>query len=135
MRQESIPLLDPLSAKKLNDAEILLGIGSGLSEACRQELNTGTALLKTTIVMADPAIAPQFAPHFGANLVVIDPANRDRAEVSKEGFAGVGYVSSGTADLIRDAHGETACLGAIHSAETGQGPGAQAEWADTDAGS
>lgn len=80
-RLGSTPLIDPQSAQKLSEAEILLGVvGSGLTEACRQELNTGIALHKTTIVMTDPIFAPQLQPYFGANLVIIDPANPDRAE-------------------------------------------------------
>ena len=81
-REGSTPLIDPQSAQKLSEAEILLGVvGSGLTEACRQELNTGIRLHKTTIVMADPVLAPQLQPFFGPNLVVIDPANPDRAEL------------------------------------------------------
>jgi hypothetical protein len=83
-RQGSQVPLDPKSepGQKLNEAEIILGvIGSGLTEACWQELNAGIALRKTTIVMSDPLFAPQLHPYFGANLVVIDPANPDRAEL------------------------------------------------------
>lgn len=81
-RQGSTPLIDMQSAQKLNEADVLLGVvGSGFTEACRQELNTGIALHKTTIVMADPVFAPQLQPYFGPNLVVIDPANPDRAEL------------------------------------------------------
>ena len=58
-RQGSTPLIDPQSAQKLSETEILLGVvGSRLTEACRQELNTGIALHKTTIVMAHPLVAP-----------------------------------------------------------------------------
>jgi hypothetical protein len=81
-RRGSTALIDPESAQKLNEAEILLGVvGSGLTEACRQELNTGIALDKTAIVIADPEFAPQLQSYFGPNLVVIDPANPDRAEL------------------------------------------------------
>lgn len=31
--------------------------------------------------MSDPALAPLLQPHFGSNLVVIDPANPDHAEI------------------------------------------------------
>ena len=73
---------DPQSALKLNEAEILLGVVvSGLTEACSQELNTAISLIKTTIVMADPIFASQLQSYFGPNLVVIDPANPDRAEL------------------------------------------------------
>jgi hypothetical protein len=81
-RTASPTLLGPAVGQKLEEAEVILGVvGAGLTEACRQELNTGIALRKTTIVMADPAYAPQLQPYFGPNLVVIDPANPDRAEL------------------------------------------------------
>lgn len=81
-RQSSAVLLDPEIARRMNDSDIVLGvIGSGLSEACRQELNTGLALQKTTIVMADPDSAVQLRPYFGPNLIVIDPANPEHAEM------------------------------------------------------
>ena len=81
-RAASPNLLGSEVGQKLEEAELILGVvGAGLTEACRQELNTGIALRKTTIVMADPAYAPQLQPYFGPNLVVIDPANPDRAEL------------------------------------------------------
>src|SRR6266851_480634 len=64
--------LDPEAGQKLNQAEVVFGVvGAGLTEACRQELNTGMALRKNMIVMSDPLFAPQLQPHFGSNLVVI----------------------------------------------------------------
>lgn len=56
-------------------------IGAGLTEACRQELNTGMTLHKNMIVMSYPAFAQQLQPYFGTNLVVIDPTNPDEAEI------------------------------------------------------
>jgi hypothetical protein len=80
-RQGVPDLLDPESSQKLLEAEVVLGlIGSGLSEACRQELNTGIDSHKNMIVMSYPEFASQFAPYFGSNLVVIDPANPGGAE-------------------------------------------------------
>jgi hypothetical protein len=74
-------LLDPEASQKLHEAELVLGVvGAGLTEACRQELNTGMTLLKNMIVMAYPAFASQLEPYFGPNLVVIDPANPGGAE-------------------------------------------------------
>jgi len=74
--------LDPEASQKLNDAEVVLGVvGAGLTEACRQELNAGMALRKSMIVMSYPAFASQLQPYFGSNLVVIDPANPDGAEI------------------------------------------------------
>lgn len=40
-RQAVSGLLDPEAAQKLKEAEVVLGVvGEGLTEACRQELNT-----------------------------------------------------------------------------------------------
>ena len=81
-RQSAPTFLDPEAGQKLNEAEVVLGVVcAGLAEACRQELNTGMALRKNMIVMSYPAFAPQLQPYFGSNLVVIDPANPDRAEI------------------------------------------------------
>jgi hypothetical protein len=80
-RQGAQALLDATTSQKLSDAEVVLGfVGNGLSEACRQELNTGLALRKNMIVMAYPHLAQQLQPYFGQNLVVIDPANPDQSE-------------------------------------------------------
>jgi len=81
--RQGVPALpDPEAGQKLNEAEVVLGVvGAGLTEACRQELNTGMSLRKDMIVMAYPAFASQLQPFFGSNLVVIDPANPDGAEI------------------------------------------------------
>jgi hypothetical protein len=82
-RQIAASLLDPESAQKLKEVDVVLGVvGAGLSEACRQELNTSRTIGKPTIVMADLSLAPQLEPHFGSNLVVIDPENPDRTELA-----------------------------------------------------
>lgn len=61
---------------------MVLGVvGWGLTEACRQELNTATSLHKQMIVMTYPAFAPQLEPYFGSHLVVIDPMNPGAAEL------------------------------------------------------
>ena len=81
-RQSAAVLPDPEAAQKLRDADVVLGvIGTGLSEACRQELNTSRAIPKPTVVMADALAAQQFQPYFGPNLIVIDPANPDQTEL------------------------------------------------------
>ena len=81
-RQASQMFLDPEAGQKLNEAELVLGlVGAGLTEACRQELNTGMALRKNMIVMSDPVFATQLQPFFGSNLVLIDPSNPDQAEI------------------------------------------------------
>jgi hypothetical protein len=80
-RQGTATFLDPEATLKLNEAEVVLGfIGNGLSEACRHELNTGMALRKNMIVMSYPQLAAQLKPHFGQNLIVIDPDKPDQSE-------------------------------------------------------
>jgi hypothetical protein len=80
-RQGGPPLLDPEVAQKLIQAEVVLGVvGTGLTEACRQELNSGLDLHKNMIVMAYPEFAPQLQGYFGSNVVEVDPLNPDRAE-------------------------------------------------------
>jgi hypothetical protein len=80
-RQGVPTLLDPEASQKLHEADVILGVvGAGLTEACRQELNTGMTLRKNMIVMSYPAFASQFQPYFGSNLVVIDPSNPGGAE-------------------------------------------------------
>lgn len=80
-RQGVQPVLDPDADQKLHEAEVVLGVvGAGLSEACRQELDAGMTLHKHMIVMSYPWLAQQFQPHFGSNLVVIDPLNPGEAE-------------------------------------------------------
>jgi hypothetical protein len=80
-RQEAPALLDPEANQKLNRAEVVLGVvGTGLTDACLQELNTGLALRKNMVVMVYPEFAPQLQPYLGANVVVVDPANPDQAE-------------------------------------------------------
>ncbi len=81
-RQAVSNFLDPEAAQKLNEAEVVLGIvGAGLTEACRQELNTGLALHKNMIVMSYPAFAPQLQPYFGSNLIIADALNPESAEI------------------------------------------------------
>jgi len=82
-RQASATLLDPEAARKLKEAEVVLGvIGAGLSEACRQELNSGLALGKNMIVMSYPAFAELLQPSFPSSLVVVDPAYPGEAELN-----------------------------------------------------
>lgn len=81
-RQGTPAFLDPAAGQKLSDAEVVLGfIGNGLSEACRQELNTGMTLRKNMIVMCYPHLAAQLQPYFVSSLVVIDPSNPDQSEL------------------------------------------------------
>lgn len=80
-RQSPAALPDPDFAQKLSDADVILGVaGAGFSDACRQELDTSRVMGKPAIVMVDPLVAPQLETYFGSNLIVVDPANPDRAE-------------------------------------------------------
>jgi hypothetical protein len=82
-RQGSPTLLEPETGLKLKEADIVLGVvGAPLAESCRQELNTAMTLQKKMIIMSDPVLAPQLQPHFGPNLVVMDPAHPDQAAIS-----------------------------------------------------
>jgi hypothetical protein len=74
---------DEESARKMNEADVILGVvGPAISMACRLELQTSQASGKPTIVMADPRVAPQLQPSFGQNVIVVDPAHPDRAELA-----------------------------------------------------
>jgi len=80
-RQGTHSLLNPETSQKLGESDVILGvIGAGLTEACRQELSTALSLRKSTIVMAGQLVAQQLQPHFGSNIVVIDPVNPDQTE-------------------------------------------------------
>ena len=80
-RDSKARVLDGDTASRIGDADVVLGvIATGLSEACRQELNTGLALRKPTIVMAELGYARDLAPVLGANVIVIDPAAPEQAE-------------------------------------------------------
>jgi len=75
--------LEPETRQKLNETDLILGVvgGAGWTEACKQELSAGIELRKNMIVMSDPVLAPMLQPHFGSNLVVINPANPDQPEI------------------------------------------------------
>jgi hypothetical protein len=75
-------IMDQESRQKLADTDVVLGVvgAAGFSEACRDELNTGIALQKNTMVLCDPALAPVLRPHFGSNLIVLNPADPTQAE-------------------------------------------------------
>jgi hypothetical protein len=73
--------LEPQSEGRLRESNIILGvITTGISEVCRQELNTAQSLAKRAIIMADPASASRLQAYFPGNVVVIDPANPATAE-------------------------------------------------------
>jgi len=75
--------LDAEAAENLRGADIVFGIVSaGISDACREELNTSRKLSKPSIVMADPQDAAQLELQIRGNLVVIDPANPDQTELA-----------------------------------------------------
>jgi hypothetical protein len=82
-RRSPALLLSSDSAAKIAESDVVLGVvASGLSESCRQELNTSLTLRKPTIVMAAPGFLPVLQPFFGSNLVVLDPANPEAAELA-----------------------------------------------------
>ena len=69
MRKSPAALLAPESAQKLSEADVVLGVvGAGISEVCRQELNTSRTIAKPTIVMADSLFAQQLQREFPARM-------------------------------------------------------------------
>ena len=56
--RQVVPVLEPETGQKLNEADVILGVvgGTGWMDACTQELNAGIELKKNTIVMSDPAL-------------------------------------------------------------------------------
>lgn len=80
-RQGGAALVDPESAKRLGDAEMVLGvIGATVAEACRLELNSAMTMRKDLLVMASPQSASLLQGHFPSNVVVVDPANPEQTE-------------------------------------------------------
>lgn len=80
-RQGGTASIDSDSAKRLGDAEMVLGvIGATVAETCRLELNTAMATGKGMLVMASPQSASLLQGYFPSNLVVIDPANPEQTE-------------------------------------------------------
>lgn len=80
-RQTPLPSLEPQSEANLRASDVVLGvITAAISESCGQELNAAKVLVKTTLVMAEPALAGQLEQHFPGNVVVIDPARPAEAE-------------------------------------------------------
>jgi hypothetical protein len=80
-RQGAAALIDADSAKRLADAEMVLGvIGATVAEACRLELNSAMTMHKDMLVMASPQSASFLQGYFPSNLVVIDPANPEQTE-------------------------------------------------------
>lgn len=106
-RQTLQAFLDPEVGQKLNEAEVVLAVvGSGLTEACRQELKASIALGKSRIVMAYPEPASQLQQFFGSSLVVIDPGNPSAAE-----FEIVEYLK--TVDAQQSAKNTLLALGTL----------------------
>jgi hypothetical protein len=82
-RQLPSSLLDPESAQKMNEADVILGVvGMVISDACRQELQASRTSQRPTIVVAGPQVALQLQPFFGSDLIVVDPARPDVAELA-----------------------------------------------------
>jgi hypothetical protein len=73
--------LEPESEAKLIDSDLVLGVvTTGMSDACRQELNTARNNLIKSIILADPTPAFSLQEYFPGNIIVIDPTNPARAE-------------------------------------------------------
>ena len=82
-RQEPTGQLDLQSIERLHASDVVLGVVTvALSEACREELNSGKKMGKRTIVLADPSQAGALAPYFPGHLVVFDPNDPAKAEQS-----------------------------------------------------
>jgi hypothetical protein len=82
-RQFPPAFIDPESAQKMNEAEVILGVvGMVISDACWQELRASRASKKPTIIMAAPQVAPQLQPFFGSDLIAVDPERPDLAELA-----------------------------------------------------
>ena len=80
-RHPAATTLEPQSEARLIESDIILGvITTGISEICRQELNSAQSFKKKAIVIADPASASWPQAYFPGNVVVIDPANHATAE-------------------------------------------------------
>jgi hypothetical protein len=80
-RYQSPALLDAKIQQELLLADIVLGvIGTGWSDACSQELNTGISLGKRIIPITTPLFVAELQRYFRSNVIVIDPANPDQAE-------------------------------------------------------
>lgn len=74
-------VLNQQMVSELRDSDVVLGVvGTGLSEACRLELQVALGLEKTTIIIAEPPFEPSLEPQFLRNLVLIDPADPAQAE-------------------------------------------------------
>jgi hypothetical protein len=81
-RLDTPSTIDSETRQMLKDTDVILGVigAAGLVEACREEIDTGIALHKTTLVLCDPLLEPHLRPSFGANLVVLNPADPAQAE-------------------------------------------------------
>ena len=80
-RSSPVAVLDVHAESNLRSADVVLGIISAMmSESCRQELNAAKALGRKTVVLADPAIAPQLERLFPDNILTINPADAAQAE-------------------------------------------------------
>jgi hypothetical protein len=80
-RQAPFYAIDPESAQKITEADVMLGVvGMEVSTACWEELRASKAGQRRTIVMAGPQVALQLQPLFGSELIVVDPARPDAAE-------------------------------------------------------
>jgi hypothetical protein len=84
-RQAPCDVIDPESAQKINEADVILGVvGMEVSAACWEELRASRAGQKPTRVMAGPQVALKLQPFFGSDLIVVDPERPDAAELAMQ---------------------------------------------------
>lgn len=73
--------LEAESHAKLIDSDVVFGVvTTGISDACRQELDTAQICSIERIILADPTPAFQLRACFPDNIIMIDPANPAMAE-------------------------------------------------------
>lgn len=89
--------LDEVSARKLRESDVVLGVvEAGLSEACHQELHMGVGLNKPTIIMAEPLSAGQLEGLFPGRVVVMDPNNPTQAATEIVSHLKKAHMQQGT---------------------------------------
>jgi len=86
-RESDTADLEEQSMATLSESDLVIGlIGTGVSNACRQEISLGNELGKLTVVIAEPALAAQLKHHYAGNVVIVNPADPARAELGIVNF-------------------------------------------------
>ena len=81
-RQNASAPPDPHAEANLLASDVVLGVvTTAISQSCWQELTAAKRLGRTTVILAEPALAPQLEPYFPGNIVIINPADPADAEV------------------------------------------------------